>query len=210
MNLFRTILIDDHRLFSDGMALILNNSTRFTVIGQVYDSRLACDACEINQPDLVLVDFNMPHLDGLAVVKQLQTLTLPCRIVVVSMYAEQAEITRFEALNVDGYLAKTIPADRLLTLLERVMAGERVVETDSDTVAWKPVAPPDYFRLKYQLSQRELDILNRIKQGMTSEQIAVQLHLSYHTVQTHRKNINRKLPFKTQQEFHDFLNTLDG
>ncbi len=205
---YRTILIDDHQLFNDGMNLILTNSPDFTVVDQVYDSQLAYDACQKHQPDLVLVDFNMPHLDGLAVVRQIQQLPFRCRIVVVSMYAEKPEIARFNALNVDGYIAKTVPAERLLHLLEWVMLGERVIE--ADTVPCDPAVTPDFFWLKYQLTRREVEILKRIKAGMSSEQMATQLKLSYHTVQAHRRNINRKLPFKTNKEFYDFLDTLEG
>jgi len=203
---YRTILIDDHQLFNDGLSLILNNSPDFTVVAQVVDSQLARDACDQHRPDLVLVDFNMPNLDGLAVVAQIRQLPFRCRIVVVSMYAEQPEIARFMSLNVDGYLAKTIPAGQLLESLQRVMQRERVFLSDKLPVT--STLPPDYFWLNYQLTRREVDILKQLKAGLSSEQIAVALELSYHTVQTHRRNINRKLPFKTAKEFYDFLNTL--
>ena len=148
----------------------------------------------------------MPNLDGLAVVAQIRQLPFRCRIVVVSMYAEQPEIARFMSLNVDGYLAKTIPAGQLLESLQRVMQKERVFLSDKLPVT--STLPPDYFWLNYQLTRREVDILKQLKAGLSSEQIAVALELSYHTVQTHRRNINRKLPFKTAKEFYDFLNTL--
>ncbi len=203
---YRTVLIDDHQLFNDGLSLILNNSPDFTVVAQVVDSQLAREACDQHRPDLVLVDFNMPNLDGLGVVAQIRQLPFRCRIVVVSMYAEQPEIARFMALNVDGYLAKTIPAGQLLESLQRVMQRERVFLSDKLPV--RSTLPPDYFWLNYQLTRREVDILKQIKAGLSSEQIAVALELSYHTVQTHRRNINRKLPFKTDKEFYDFLNRL--
>jgi DNA-binding NarL/FixJ family response regulator len=205
---YRTILIDDHQLVSDGLKTILNNTPDFVVVEQVFDSQLACEVCAQHEPDLVLVDFNMPKLDGLAVVQQIQQLPFRCRLVVVSMYAEQPEITRFKVLNVDGYLAKSISAEQLLASLRRVMQGERVFV--SDTVPSSPALPADYFWLNYQLTRREVDILKRIKAGLSSEQIAVALELSYHTVQAHRRNINRKLPFKTDKELYDFLNTLEG
>lgn len=140
---YRTILIDDHQLFNDGLSLILNNSPDFTVVAQVVESQLACDACDQHRPDLVLVDFNMPNLDGLAVVAQIRQLPFRCRLVVVSMYAEQPEIARFMALNVDGYLAKTIPAGQLLESLQRVMQRERVFLSDKLPV--RSTLPPRLF-----------------------------------------------------------------
>lgn len=201
----RTILIDDHRLFNDGLSLVLRESPDFDVVAQVYDSRTALAVCTQHQPGLILVDFNMPHVDGLAVVQQVKALPNPARIVVISMYAEPREIARFDALRVDGYIAKTVAADRLLTLLGQVMAGERVVETDTPA----PVHAPDTVRPGYGLTKREIEILKRVKLDMTTEQIANQLCLSYFTVQTHRKNISQKLPFTTKKEFYDFLESLD-
>ena len=207
MNPYRTVLIDDHQLFNDGLRLILNNSPHFEVVGQVFDSRRAYDTCAKLQPDLVLVDYNMPHYNGEAVVAQLQQLPKPCRIVIISMYAEKKEIARFKALNVDGFMAKTVPAERLVALLDRVMQGEQIIEMDVPQP--EPLPVPDHFRLKQLLTKREIEILKGVKQGLTTEQIAGQHSLSYFTVQTHRKNISRKLPFVTQKELYEFLETLD-
>ncbi|AQG80801.1 response regulator transcription factor [Spirosoma montaniterrae] len=203
----RTILIDDHRLFNDGLSLVLRESADFVVVEQVYDSRRAFAACSQHAPDLVLVDFNMPHLDGLAVVEQLKQLPRPCKVVVISMYAEKREIARFNALNVAGYIAKTVAADRLLSLLRQIMQGQYVIETDTGQNPAQ--SPADTFRVKYGLTKREIEILKRVKQGLTTEQIADVLSLSYFTVQTHRKNISQKLPFDTKKDFYDFLETLD-
>ena len=202
----RTILIDDHRLFNDGLNLVLRESSDFVVVEQVYDSRLALEACARLTPDLVLVDVNMPHYDGLAVVNQLKQLPAPGKIVIISMYAERREIDRFSALNINGYIAKTVAADHLLTLLRQVMQGEFVIETDALPSPARPAN--DTARSTYGLTKREVEILKRVKLGLTSEQIADTLSLSYFTVQTHRKNISQKLPFTSKKDFYDFLETL--
>ena len=204
MTPIRTILIDDHRLFNDGLSLVLRESPDFTVVEQVYDSRQALEVYSRHKPDLVLVDFNMPHLDGLAVVKQLRQLQNPVKIVVISMYAEKREIAWFDELLVDGYIAKTVAADRLLTLLRQVMQGMKVVETDKPTL----FLADDALRVNYGLTKREIEILKRVKRDLTTEQIAAELSLSYFTVQTHRKNISQKLPFTSKKEFYDFLESL--
>ncbi len=207
MKPYRTVLIDDHQLFNDGLCLILNNTPDFVVVAQVFDSRLAYDVCLQHQPDLVLIDYNMPHLNGLVLMEQLRQLPVPCRLVIISMYAESTEIARFEASGMHGYFAKTTPASRLVDLLERVMQGERVIETDVPDQ--HSPSPTDYFRLRNKLTKREVDILIGVKQELTTRQIATRLGLSYYTVQTHRKNINAKLPFKTDKEFKAFLHQLE-
>lgn len=208
MTPYRTILIDDHQLFSDGLRLILNASPHFRVVEQVFDSRQALTACLQHRPDLVLLDINMPHLNGAEVVMQLQSLPHCCRTVMLTMYAEKREIDRFKALDVAGFLAKTIPADQLLTALADIMQGKRVINTDSPVEKPTPHSS-DYFQLRPKLSKRELQVLRGVRQGLTTEQIALQLELSYFTVQTHRKNARRKLPFETERELFDFLDTLD-
>lgn len=202
----RTILIDDHRLFNDGLSLVLRDSMDFVVVEQVYDSRLALEVCSRLNPDLVLVDVNMPYYDGLTVVEQLRQLPVPCPIVVISMYAEKHEIARFGTLDINGYIAKTVPADRLLLLLRRVMQGQMVIETDTVPGLVQPAK--ELARFTYGLTKREVEILKRVKRGLTSEQIANELNLSYFTVQTHRKNISQKLPFTTKKGYYDFLETL--
>ncbi|MEZ0485259.1 response regulator [Fibrella aquatica] len=202
----RTILIDDHRLFNDGLSLVLRDSLDFVVVEQVYDSRLALNTCLRLAPDLVLVDVNMPHFDGLMVVEQLKQLPNPCKIVIISMYAEKQEIARFSAIKINGYIAKTVAADHLLMLLRRVMEGQMVIETDSLASLTSPAK--DTTRFTYGLTKREVEILKLVKLGLTSEQIAIDLSLSYYTVQTHRKNITHKLPFTTKKQYYDFLETL--
>lgn len=196
------LIIDDHQLFNDGLALILKEAKDFVVVGQVYDSRQALQQFQVLKPDVVLVDFNMPHLDGLEVVKQVKKLPHKCKIVVISMYADSRELMLFRELGVHGFLPKTTPASELIAALREVMANQYVFKS---VRVDKPEAVKDDFALKYRLSKRELEILKAIKAGKTSEQVAEMLNLSYFTVQTHRKNINLKLNLKNQQELYDFL-----
>lgn len=106
----KTMIVDDHTLFNDGLALILNESKLFEVVEQVFDSRIAYKRCLTKLPELVLLDLNMPHLNGLEVARQLINLSRKPKIVVISMYAEKKEVNSFKNLQVDGYLAKTIPS----------------------------------------------------------------------------------------------------
>ncbi len=202
----KVLIIDDHPLFNDGMALILKESADFKVVGQVYDSRQALYQCRKLNPDLVLIDFNMPHLDGLEVVKQLRLFTQKCKIVIISMYAEPKEVLLFKESGVDGYLPKTIPVKELIKSLREVMEGVLVFTT------MKPEKSPlikDDFAAKYRFSKREVEILKALKAGKNTEQIADSLNLSHFTVSTHRKHINKKLNLKTKQEFYDFLKEFD-
>ena len=120
----KCLIIDDHHLFNDGLALIFKESGKFEVIEQIYDSRQAYLKCTQCMADLILVDYNMPHLNGLEVVKQLKTLPYSPKIVIISMYANHREIGQFEALGVNGYFSKTTPAKLLVEQLVEILKGE--------------------------------------------------------------------------------------
>lgn len=201
----RTIIIDDHALFNDGLTLILKESGLFEIVGQVYDSRQAMYTCQRTVADLIVVDYNMPHLNGLEVVAQLKNLLNKPRIVIVSMYAEKKEMSLFSAADVDGYLPKTTPSAELIDSLQKIMSGDRILSVSGQK---KESEVNDFFALKHHLTKREHEILLGLKGGKTTEQIAQAMGLSFFTVQTHRKNINAKLKLTTRQEFYDFLKSL--
>ncbi len=202
----KVIIIDDHSLFNDGLNLILKESGHFTVIEQVYDSRQAHFKCFSLMPELIIVDYNMPYLNGLEVVKQLKNLKTNAKIVIVSMYADKREIANFIDVGVDGYLTKTTPSTDLIEALKKIMQGEKIFES---VLKAKLTTERDAFALKHQLTKREMEILRLIKKEYTTEQIATTLNLSYYTVETHRKNVNQKMKFKTKKEFFDFLEAIE-
>ncbi len=202
---WKCIIVDDHALFNDGLNLILKESESFEVIEQIYDSRNAYHKCLKHLPDLVLVDYNMPHLNGIDVVKQLQTMQHQIKIVVISMYAERNEIVDFENLGVDGFISKTTFGADLIQKLDSIMTGKRYFElkkkaTDEQT--------DDFFRIKSKLTKREIEVLKLLKEDYTTQEMADILNLSYYTVETHRKHINQKLKFGTKQELYDFMSNI--
>ncbi|MFN3588690.1 MAG: response regulator [Spirosomataceae bacterium] len=194
------LIIDDHQLFNDGLTLILKESSRFDVLEQVTDSRLTYTKCLEKRPELVIVDYNMPFLNGTEVITQLKELPFLPKIVVVSMYADQREIEQFERSGIDGYFPKTIASCLLIEYLTQIMEGEKHFEYSKKTVGYD-----ERFQLKKQLTKRELDVLFLLKEGFTTIQMAEKLGLSYYTIETHRKNINQKMKFVTKRELYDFL-----
>jgi DNA-binding NarL/FixJ family response regulator len=202
----KVIIIDDHSLFNDGMSLILKESGLFEVIEQIYDSRQAQIKCFSLKPELVIMDYNMPYINGLEVVRQLNTSESEIKIVIVSMYADKKEIELFKKAGVNAYITKTTPGTQLIESLKKVMGGEKLFDSKNKA---KTKVEKDIFANKHQLTKREMDILRLIKQEETTEKIAETLNLSYYTVETHRKNINQKLKFKTKKEFYAFLETIE-
>ena len=201
----RTVIIDDHTLFNDGLALILKESNEFDVVGQVYDSRKAIYSCQSLIPQLILVDYNMPYLNGLDVVAQIKELTSKPKVVIISMYADKKELNLFKVADVDGFLTKTTSANELIASLRKIIAGDKIISAGREP---KESSVKDFFALKHQLTKREYEIVKLLKDGETTDEIANKLGLSYLTVETHRKNINAKLKLHNKQDFYNFLQTL--
>jgi DNA-binding NarL/FixJ family response regulator len=197
----KVVIVDDHSLFNDGLSLILKESGKYEILAQIYDSRKAYNECNTLLPELILVDYNMPFLDGLSLVKQLRTLVHRSKIVVISMYADRREIEAFKAFEIEGYLSKTSPSAEILLSLEKIIKGENVFQVKQEQ---KTSFEKDFFSLKKLLTKREVEILKALKKGYTSEQVAQELCLSYYTVETHRKNINQKLKFNSKKNFMSF------
>ena len=128
------------------------------------------------------------------------------KIVIVSMYADKKEIELFKKEGVHAYITKTTPGTQLIENLKKVMEGEKLFETKNKA---KTIIEKDIFAAKHQLTKREMEVLRLIKQEVTTEKIAEMLNLSFYTVETHRKNINQKLKFKTKKEFYAFLETIE-
>ncbi|HAK78991.1 MAG TPA: hypothetical protein DCM71_19300 [Runella sp.] len=187
--MINTIIVDDHTLFNNGLCLILNESHQFNVIEQVYDSRQAYSKCFLLRPALVILDYNMPYLNGLEVTKQIKALPYGCKVVVVSMYADGKELSLLQEIGVDGYVAKTTASPLLVDALSRTLKGERLFITDT---FGKTVASEN----KQQLTKRETQVLELEQEQYTTLQIASALALSVYTVETHQKNIRQKMNIK--------------
>jgi DNA-binding NarL/FixJ family response regulator len=191
--MINTLVVDDHTLFNDGLCFMLKESHQFEVVEQVYDSRYAYGKCFSLRPALVLLDYNMPHLNGLEVAKQLKSLPYDCKVVIISMYADQQELALLQEAGIDGFIAKTTPSDTLIDSLQRILAGEQLFLTHNFDKA-----PPQKNNKRQLLTKRETQIQKLEKEHYTTEQIANVLSLSVYTVETHQKNIQQKTRMMNQ------------
>lgn len=202
---YRCIVVDDHKLFNDGLTLILKESGKFEVVKQIYNSRNAFHGCSTFMPDIALIDYNMPFLNGLDVVKELKELKKEIKIVIISMYAESTQVKLFQSQGVHGFVSKTTSGTDLVDILLSILNGEYFFEIREIPKGVKS----DGFRKKNLLTKREIEVLKLIKQNLTSQQIAEEMNISQFTVETHRKNVNKKLNFGNKQEFFKFLEELE-
>jgi DNA-binding NarL/FixJ family response regulator len=195
--MINTIVIDDHKAFNDGLCLILKESQRFKVVEQVYDSRDAYAKCFSLRPALVLLDYSMPYLNGLEVTKQIKSLHYDCKVVIISMYTDQKELTLLRDAGIDGYLTKPTSSDKLFNSLNRILAGEQLFLTHNFE---KAAIKKDSLGERPILTKREIQVQKLMEENYTTTQIASALALSVYTIEILQKNILQKISITTTKE----------
>ncbi len=153
------VIIDDHRLFNDGLKAMLAPEQTIEVLAQVYDSREASHAVRKIKPDVVLMDFNMPHLDGIELTKLLLGGNPGLKILILSMYNEERHIDSFKSIGARGYVFKTASAEEVVQAIRDVhTGGYHFPEAHAESNH-----ADDNFLKKLKLSNCELEVIQLIK-----------------------------------------------
>jgi DNA-binding NarL/FixJ family response regulator len=196
----KLLIIDDHKLFNDGLKSLLIQEDDFETVEQVYDSRETLKAIHLHSPDVILMDFNMPHVNGLEMTEQILKNFSQQKIIILSMYAQNTQIEQFRQLGVKGYLLKTVEPSELCHAIRVVAKGKDIFPKSSQ----ENNHSEDDFLKKFRLTHREFEVIKLIKEGKSSSEMADILHLSIHTIVTHRKNIHLKLNIQNERELIKF------
>jgi DNA-binding NarL/FixJ family response regulator len=181
--LIRVVVADDHRLFRDGLLRLLRDAPFLRVVADAASGAEALDAVRRETPDLLLLDVDMPDLDGFAVADALRTHPRPPRIVLLTMHDETPYLLAASRPDVQGFVLKDAAFDELLDAIRTVADGGRYVGPSLESRAERPCP----------LSPREREILACAAQGLTIQQTADQLGIGAKTVETHRTHVMRKL-----------------
>lgn len=186
MTRIRILLADDHTIVLDGLKAVLKSSDALEVVGEVKNGEEVLTFVATHPVDVVVLDINMPVMDGITCARKLKQKYPHIRIIILTMYAQKSFFEQIVRLGVDGCLLKSNSGQELTDAIERVMSGKSYYDRIHTFVAEKE----DVFQ--YKLSKREIEIVKLIAEGLTSIQIADKLFIAEHTVKTHRKNILRK------------------
>jgi two-component system invasion response regulator UvrY len=178
-----TVLADDHKLFCDGLERVLNDSGRFQVVQKFYNGQSLVEKIYDHNPDLLIVDVEMPAINGFDAIKRIRLNNTTTKIVVLSMHEENVFSQEAFMLGADAYLNKSMESMHLIESLLKTCAGEKIF----------PAAAATTVRIESPFSDREQEILRLIALGKTSEQIAERLKISHLTVKAHRRNMMRKV-----------------
>lgn len=192
----RIFLVDDHPFVRKGIADCLRDEPGLAVCGQAGNATEALAGIAREKPDMAVVDISLPGRDGLELIKDLKRLYRSLPVLVLSMHDESLYAERVLRAGGRGYVMKSAPTTELIQAIRKVLAGEIAVSQGivnellgRTTVGLRETGASPL----EQLTDRELEILRLLAQGLQRREIAEQLSLSVKTVETHRENMRHKL-----------------
>ncbi|WP_370401290.1 response regulator transcription factor [Sulfitobacter sp. JB4-11] len=184
----KVLIVDDHPMVAEGIQSILESYDDICVIGTLTNGKAVIDQLDALDPDVILMDLNMPEMGGLSTTEIVLERRPDTRIVILSMHDNPEYISSALSHGAMGYLLKDVPTDEIKQAIDVVMGGERYLCTG----AQGSIKPKDH-PAREALTEREQTILLQLAQGHSNKDVAIALDISVRTVETHRKNIKRKL-----------------
>jgi DNA-binding NarL/FixJ family response regulator len=197
----RVLVADDHSLFRDGLISLLE-AANLDVVGQVGDGQAAVEATLRLRPDVVLMDIDMPRMNGLEALCLIKEKLPETQVVMLTVSEDDANL--FEAIKsgAQGYLLKSLNAEEFLEMLDGLQRGEAAMTRQTTARLMRKVAEPSLRQRDpvQRLTEREIELLRLVAAGMPNKAIAQALSVSENTVKYHMKNILQKLGVQNRTE----------
>jgi DNA-binding NarL/FixJ family response regulator len=193
---YTLLIVDDHQLIIDGLKGILKEET---MIAAIYSATNGHDAIQLSSEkpiDCILMDINMPQINGHDATKIIKQQNPHIKIIVVSMLSDASVVIKLLRAGADAFILKDTGKEELLKAIEKVMNNEKYVSNDLNMNLYQHLGANKKTGHDSHLTPRETEIIQYIAGGMTNNEIAEKLFLSTSTVDTHRKNILAKLNLK--------------
>jgi DNA-binding NarL/FixJ family response regulator len=191
----RVAVVDDQRLFTKGLSGLVDMLEGVEVVGVAYDGEEAIALCRKEEPDVVLMDISMPKMDGISATRRIKDLLPQTAVVILTGHEEDEHVFEGIKAGAQGYLLKDSELEDLSRVIRTVHAGATIIAPDLaqkmlntfvSGTSGGAIAPPP-------LTERELQVIKALAQGMSDRQIAGSLGISEKTVRNHTSNIYRKL-----------------
>ncbi len=191
----RLLLADDHQILLDGFVAILQGVDDMQVVATASDGKRVLDLLDEHEVDVVLLDINMPEMNGVETCKKITKKYPDVKVIALSMHKRPSFIKRMMQYGAMGYILKDDDATEIIKGIRRVMRGEKHFSLRVQDL----VLEMNLEKRKSEgteISEREVEVLRLISQGLTNQEIAEKLFLSFHTADSHRRNLVEKLGAK--------------
>ena len=203
----KVVIVDDHPLFRERLAQLINHELDMEVIGEAESAKEAIHLIRDRSPDLAIIDVTLKGSSGLELIKNIKTLSIGLPILVLSMHDESLYAERALRAGATGYITKHQAADEVLLAIRRVLAEEVYISEKMNSVFLKSLTATGVKRIPLpvdRLTDRELEVLNMIGRGRTTRQISDTLQLGVATIDTYRARIKEKMNFRNAAELQHF------
>jgi len=202
--MIRLLVVDDHTIVRSGICRLLDAESDMQVVAQTGSGHEAVRLCREEKPDVIVLDYGLPDLDGLETTRQIVQLSEAPKILILTMHASEEYATRLIRAGASGFIVKTAPTVQLLNAVRKVARNQLFVSMPIMEKMVSRVAQPETERPESVLSNRELQVLIRLAQGMSTKEVAQALHLSTSTVDTYRRRILEKLDLRNNADMTRF------
>ena len=193
MEQIKILLVDDHQVITDGLKSLLSQEPGMRISSTASNGKEALDVIKILSIDLILMDIDMPVMNGIDATRAIKEMGNPPKVIILSMHSEKGMIEELIKMGVDGYLLKNSGKDEIITAIRKVMAGKKYFTSDITLSLLNNKTEVSADLPNDKLTTREIEILKLITDGFTNKEIGEQLYISHRTVDTHRTNMMRKI-----------------
>ena len=187
------LLVDDHTIVTDGLKALLDGDTAYVVKGEAANGQIAIEMLRLLKIDLVLMDIDMPVLNGIEATKIIKKEMPDKKIIMLTMHDEKAMIKLMLDIGADGYLLKNSGKAEIVKAINNVMAGEKYYSEEVTSVLLEKKDNKESSGILAELTEREIQIIKLIAEGLSNKEIGEKLFISHRTVDTHRTNLMNKL-----------------
>jgi DNA-binding NarL/FixJ family response regulator len=200
---FRVLLVDDHPIVRQGLALLIDRESDLSVCGEADGSHAAFHAITTLRPDLVVLDISLSGPDGLDVLKEIRSKSVNLPVLILSMHDESIYAERAMRAGANGYIMKQEATEKVLVAIRRILQGEVYLSdrlTNTMLRQYVSGGAPVKTSPLVNLTDRELEVFRLIGEGHGTRQIADELHVSVKTIESYQAHIKDKLSLRNSRE----------
>lgn len=190
--MIRVFIVDDHKMVIEGLQLLLQDHPVIKVVGFALSGEEALDKIEKSKPNVVLMDINLPGINGVETTKKIKELMPQTEIIAISMHKESSLIKLILSNGAKGYVLKNAGQNEVIDAIKTVYDGKTYLDETVNEIVINSISNTDVHKNTStfpKLSRREKEVLGLILEEYTTKEIAEKLHISFGTVETHRRNM---------------------
>ena len=207
----RILIADDHKIVCDGLKAMLEAQPDMEIVAQADNGREAVKLAQKQKPDMIIMDVAMPDLNGLEAVRQILSNNPHIKVIALSMHADKRYVTGMLSSGASGYILKHCAFEELVHAIRIVLSNQVYLSPTIAGIVVKELAQSKSPRARQSISaspqaltSREREVLQLIAEGHSAREIALRLHLSVKTVETHRRQMMEKLEIRSIADLTKF------